>query len=168
MFSMGIKNVHGQLVLAFTCLQCKKQHVVDFRNYPICKKCDKFNNKDHIKAVEKAKKDKSYCNKLKRSMGYYEKNKTLCDLVCKLRDEEGYNLREVAEKITELGYKTETGVQWTAHMVFWMYKQKGRAEKIQQEVEKLEKGGENSWQTGKKLYNKSVGIRIYTWGVIRI
>lgn len=144
MLSMGIKNVHGQLVLSFTCIQCKKQHVVDFRNYPICKKCDKFNNKDHIKAVEKAKKDKSYLNKLKNSTRYYNDHKVLCDLVCKLRDEEKYNLREIAEKVTELGYKTETGVQWTAHMIFWVYKQKARAEKIFEEIEKLEKNEKSS------------------------
>jgi len=144
MLSMGIKNVHGQLVLSFTCIQCKKQHVVDFRNYPICKKCDKFNNKDYIKAVEKAKKDKSYCNKLKKSIGYYEKNKPLCNLVYKLREEEKITFREIAERITELGYKTETGVEWTAHMAFWLYKQNDRAEKIFAEIEKLEKNEKSS------------------------
>lgn len=151
MFSMGIKNVHGQLVLSFTCVQCKKQHVVDFRNYPICKKCDKFNNKDYIKEVEKAKKDKSHLNKLKNSTRYYNDHKALCDLVCKLRDEDNYNLREIAEKVTELGFKTEKAANWTPHMIFWVYKQKARAEKISAEIEKLEKKEKKSWLQEKKL-----------------
>lgn len=139
---MGIRKVNGQKKLSFTCIQCNKRDLVDFKYYPVCKNCNKFNNKDYIQAAEKAKKDKSYSNKLKKSIKYYIDHKALCDLVCKLRDEEKYNLREIAEKVTELGYKTETGVQWTAHMIFWVYKQKARAEKIFEEIEKLEKSGE--------------------------
>lgn len=45
MVTMGIKKANGQKVLCFTCVQCKKKEVVDFRQYPLCKKCDKTNAK---------------------------------------------------------------------------------------------------------------------------
>lgn len=144
MSSMGIKKNNGQLLLCFTCVQCKKHEIVDFRHYPVCKSCDKFNNKDYVKAIDKAKKDKDYLNKLKKSIRYYLDNKTLCDLVCQLRDEEKYNLREIAERVTELGFRAEKAANWTPHMIFWVYKQKARAEKIIAEIEKFEKTRENS------------------------
>ena len=45
MFKMGIKKLNGQKVLCFTCVQCKKQEVVDFRQYPLCKKCNTSNKR---------------------------------------------------------------------------------------------------------------------------
>jgi hypothetical protein len=43
--TMGIKKANGQKVLCFTCTQCKKKEVIDFRQYPICKNCNKTNTK---------------------------------------------------------------------------------------------------------------------------
>ena len=45
MIKMGIKKLNGQKVLCFTCVQCKKEEVVDFRQYPLCKKCNKNNER---------------------------------------------------------------------------------------------------------------------------
>lgn len=59
MLSMGMKNSRGQMVLCFTCTQCKKREVIDFRFYPICKKCNKINTKMRKREVEKKKKEEN-------------------------------------------------------------------------------------------------------------
>ena len=52
MLKMGIYKANGQKVVCFSCTQCKKQQIIDFRFYPICKKC----NKTNIKLAKREKK----------------------------------------------------------------------------------------------------------------
>ena len=55
MLSMGMKNSRGQMVLCFTCTQCKRKEVIDFRFYPICKKCNKAN----VRLAKREKKEEN-------------------------------------------------------------------------------------------------------------
>jgi len=43
--NMGIRNKNDQPILIFTCLQCKARNKRDFRYYPLCKRCNKFNQR---------------------------------------------------------------------------------------------------------------------------
>ena len=43
MGKMGIRNRNGQIVSVFTCIQCHRRQLTDFRYYPICNKCNKNN-----------------------------------------------------------------------------------------------------------------------------
>ena len=54
-----MKKANGQMKLCFTCTQCKIQEVIDFRFYPICKKCNKTNTKMRKREVEKKKKEEN-------------------------------------------------------------------------------------------------------------
>ena len=59
MSAMGLKNRKGQMILCFTCKQCRQQEIVDFRAYPICKKCNKINTKLAKREIEKKKKEEN-------------------------------------------------------------------------------------------------------------
>jgi hypothetical protein len=43
--NMGIRSKNDQPILVFTCVQCKSRNKRDFRYYPLCKKCNKFNQR---------------------------------------------------------------------------------------------------------------------------
>jgi len=59
MLSMGIKKSNGQMKLCFTCSQCKRKEIVDFRFHPICQKCKKTNTKLAKREIEKKKKEEN-------------------------------------------------------------------------------------------------------------
>jgi hypothetical protein len=59
MLTMGLKKTNGQKVLCFTCTQCKKKEVIDFRFHPMCKKCNKTNTKLRKRELEKKKKEEN-------------------------------------------------------------------------------------------------------------
>lgn len=59
MSKMGIYKANGKKVVCFSCAQCNKQQQIDFRYYPICKKCKKTNVKLAKREVEKRKKEEN-------------------------------------------------------------------------------------------------------------
>ena len=59
MGKMGLRNEKNQMILIFTCRQCNKVQVEDFRYYPICKKCYKTNTKLAKREIEKKKKEEN-------------------------------------------------------------------------------------------------------------
>jgi len=59
MLKMGIYKANGQKVVCFSCTQCRKQQIIDFRFYPICKKCNKNNTKMAKRQAEKEKKEEN-------------------------------------------------------------------------------------------------------------
>ena len=150
MFSMGINKLNGQSVLTFSCVQCKKQRCNNFQYYPICPKCDKFNNRFAKKDIEEAEKlrakeeslksqqDKELRD-LKRSIGYFTRHREMCFLVADLRENQGYSWPEIAEYLRENGFKTETGAEWSRPMAYWIYKQYLMGKKAEKQIKKLEK-----------------------------
>lgn len=59
MAKMGLRNENNQMILVFTCKQCNKVQVADFRAYPLCKKCNKTNIKLAKRKAEKEKKEEN-------------------------------------------------------------------------------------------------------------
>ena len=45
MYRVGVYKANGNRVVCFTCIQCDRKQLVDFKFYPICKKCNKINTK---------------------------------------------------------------------------------------------------------------------------
>ena len=54
---MGLRNKNGQMITHFTCTSCKNTQLIDFRYYPICKKCKKINTKLQKRAEKKKKEE---------------------------------------------------------------------------------------------------------------
>lgn len=135
----------------FNRFRCSKCGVIvtDYIHYPLCVQCRKslkkqVNRERERNGTEDRKKQKNHIKKLKRSLEYYNNNKELCEYIYKTRNEEKITFREISERVTSLGYETKTGVKWTAHMIFFLYKVKEKADKTILEIEKLEKDRENS------------------------
>ena len=148
---MGIQKLNGQSVLTFSCVQCKKQRCNNFQYYPICSKCDQFNNRFAKKDIEEAEKlresEKKLSNELKelkRSIGYFTNHRDMCVLVADLRENQGFTWPEVAEYLKEHGFKTETGAEWSRPMAYWIYKQYLMGIKAEKQIKKLEKKIEKS------------------------
>ena len=59
MINMGIFKSNGQKVQKFTCNQCKQQNRMDFRFYPLCKKCKRTNLKLAKREKDKEKKEEN-------------------------------------------------------------------------------------------------------------
>jgi hypothetical protein len=143
---MGINKLNGQSILTFSCVQCKRQRCNNFQYYPICPKCDKFNNRFAKKDIEEAEKlresEKKLNNELKelkRSIGYFTNHREMCVLVANLREKEELTWQEIADHLKENGFKTETGAEWSRPMAYWIYKQYLMGKKAEKQIKKLEK-----------------------------
>lgn len=120
---MGIRNKNGQPVLIFNCVQCNAKNKTDFRTYPICKKCNKVNER-LAKRNKNGHSEENNIEKKKkrgRKATAYAKYKDLCHRVADLKLKEGLSNREIGEIFNSEGLKTPKGSDWGVHTIEWLY-----------------------------------------------